>query len=213
LTGQPCGKKAAFASKAYFAHQRNRRGRQLGRVWASHYKEVVVDQLYEGKTTLPVVLQPLMGQAEVVLGLDRHRRQRTILRIDAHGGSQKDVNWMIRQGYGFVTKQYSGPRADKLAASVTTWDDDPRLPGRQFGWVTGQTAEYEAPLKRIAVRSRKKNGQWGVGVLLSNLSAHEVGLLAGGPPGSSLGLCLLLRPPSSSRSLPHRRYFGQNLGK
>lgn len=55
LTGQPCGKKAAFASKGYFAHQRNRRGRQLGRVWATHYKEVVVDQLYEGKTTLPVV--------------------------------------------------------------------------------------------------------------------------------------------------------------
>lgn len=26
LTGQPCGKKAAFASKGYFAHQRNRRG-------------------------------------------------------------------------------------------------------------------------------------------------------------------------------------------
>ena len=179
LTGQPCGKKAAFASKAYFAHQRNRRGRQLGRVWATHYKEVVVDELYEGKTTLPVVLQQLVGQAEAVLELDRHRRERTILRIDAHGGSQKDVNWMIRQGYGFVTKEYSGTRADTLADRVTTWYDDPRLPGRQVGWVTEEAAEYETPLKRIAVRSRKKNGQWGVGVLLSNLSAHQVGLLAG----------------------------------
>ncbi|MCK6627724.1 MAG: hypothetical protein L6R45_21395 [Anaerolineae bacterium] len=32
FSGQPCGPKAAFASKGYFAHQRNRRRRQLGRV-------------------------------------------------------------------------------------------------------------------------------------------------------------------------------------
>jgi hypothetical protein len=50
LTGMPCGKKAAFASKAYFPQQRYRRGRQLGRVLASRYHEVVVDQLYPGTT-------------------------------------------------------------------------------------------------------------------------------------------------------------------
>ena len=36
MSGLPCGKKAAFASKGYFAKQRNRRGRQLGRVLATH---------------------------------------------------------------------------------------------------------------------------------------------------------------------------------
>ena len=30
MTGRPCGKKAKFASKGYFAKQRNRRGRQAG---------------------------------------------------------------------------------------------------------------------------------------------------------------------------------------
>ncbi len=35
MSGLPCGPKAAFATKGYFAHQRNRRGRQLGRVVAS----------------------------------------------------------------------------------------------------------------------------------------------------------------------------------
>ena len=30
MTGRPCGKKARFASKGYFAKQRNRRGRQEG---------------------------------------------------------------------------------------------------------------------------------------------------------------------------------------
>jgi hypothetical protein len=45
MSGLPCGKKAAFATKGYFAKQRNRRGRQLGRVLASRYEEIVVDRL------------------------------------------------------------------------------------------------------------------------------------------------------------------------
>ena len=44
MSGLPCGPKAAFATKGYFAKQRNRRGRQLGRVLASRYQEVVVDR-------------------------------------------------------------------------------------------------------------------------------------------------------------------------
>ena len=35
MSGLPCGPKAAFATKGYFAKQRNRRGRQLGRVLAT----------------------------------------------------------------------------------------------------------------------------------------------------------------------------------
>ena len=45
VSGLPCGPKAAFATKGYFANQRNRRGRQLGRVLATSYEEVVVDRL------------------------------------------------------------------------------------------------------------------------------------------------------------------------
>lgn len=35
MSGLPCGKKAALATPGYFAKQRNRRGRQLGRVLAT----------------------------------------------------------------------------------------------------------------------------------------------------------------------------------
>ena len=105
LHGQPCGPKAAFATAGYFAHQRNRRGRQLGRVWASWYDEVVVDQLYPGNTVLPAVLQELVEQAEGVLELDQRRRQRTLLRIDGHGGSQADINWLLERGYQLHTKE------------------------------------------------------------------------------------------------------------
>jgi len=70
MSGMPCGPKAAFASKGYFAKQRNRRGRQLGRVLATGYEEVVVDRLFDGKTQLTKALQPLMQAAEQTLELD-----------------------------------------------------------------------------------------------------------------------------------------------
>lgn len=65
MSGMPCGKKAAFATKGYFAKQRNRRGRQLGRVLASHYAEIVVEQLFEGcnatHSCLAALKEPLKG--------------------------------------------------------------------------------------------------------------------------------------------------------
>ena len=99
MTGMPCGKKAAFASKGYFAKQRNRRGRQLGRVLATNYQEIVIDQLYDGKTQLAAAFQPLVSKAEAILGLDEAKRRRTLLRMDSHGGSQGDVNWALHRGY------------------------------------------------------------------------------------------------------------------
>src|SRR5881398_363548 len=79
MSGLPCGPKAAFATKGYFAKQRNRRGRQLGRVLASRYQEVVVDRLFEGKTQLTRALQPLLRAAEKTLHLDAHKRSRTMV--------------------------------------------------------------------------------------------------------------------------------------
>src|SRR5829696_1312613 len=87
MSGLPCGPKAAFATKGYFANQRNRRGRQLGRVVASRYDEVVVDRLFPGRAQLTTALQPLVLAAERTLALDEAKRPRTILRVDAGGGS------------------------------------------------------------------------------------------------------------------------------
>lgn len=174
MSGLPCGPKAAFASKGYFANQRNRRGRQIGRVLATHYDEIVADRLFPGTTQLATALPTLVEAAERTLELDADKRARTIVRLDAGGGTVADVNWLLRRGYAIHGKDYSGQRAQALAASVTAWVDDPRVPGRQVGWVTQDTTAYVRPVRRIAVRIRKKNGQWGVGVLLSMLTAHDV---------------------------------------
>jgi hypothetical protein len=174
MSGMPCGKKAAFASKGYFAKQRNRRGRQLGRVLATCYEEVVVDRLFDGKTQLTTALQPLMQAAEQTLALDERKRERTVVRIDAGGGSVDDVNWLLVRGYQVHGKDYSSTRAQRLAASVLDWVDDPKVPGRQVGWVQLPASEYARPVRRIAVRCRKANGQWGIGVLISTLCPVQV---------------------------------------
>jgi hypothetical protein len=181
MSGLPCGPKAAFATKGYFAKQRNRRGRQLGRVLASRYQEVVVDRLFDGKTQLTRALQPLLRAAETTLQLDEHKRSRTIVRMDAGGGSLADVNWLLARGYQVHGKDYSGQQAKRLASTVEHWFTDQEQPERQFGWVTEASSAYVRPVKRIAVRCRQQDGAWAVGVLLSTLSARQVLVLTGQP--------------------------------
>src|SRR6266705_367549 len=119
MSGMPCGPKAAFATKGYFAKQRNRRGRQLGRVLASRYDEVVVDRLFGGTTQLTSALRPLVQATEQTLELDEHTRCRTVWRIDAGGGGVADINWLLEDNYHVHCKDYSSARAQTLAASVT----------------------------------------------------------------------------------------------
>jgi hypothetical protein len=180
MTGRPCGRKAKFASKGYFAKQRNRRGRQEGYVIGTWYEEIVVERLFDGKTQLNKALHPLIEAAESVLELDAPKRKRTILRIDSGGGSVEDINWVLERGYQVHGKDYSGVRAKALAESVTEWMSDPADSARQIGWVTLEPDLYCCPVKRIAVRCRKKNGQWGYGIILSTLTPQQVLLLAGG---------------------------------
>src|SRR5207248_6424277 len=87
--------------------------------------EVVVDQLFSGTTHLSTALQPLVTAAAQTLELDAAKRARTIVRVDAGGGSLDDLNWLLRQGYAVHGKEYSSRRAQALATSVTEWIADP----------------------------------------------------------------------------------------
>jgi hypothetical protein len=174
LTGMPCGPKAALATKGYFAKQRYRRGRQLGRVLATRYHEVVVDQLFAGNTYLRTALPALVLASEQTLELDAAKRRRTIVRIDAGAGSVEDINWLLARGYQVHAKDYSGQRARLLAKSVSEWVDDPAVPGRQVGWVQAAATAYLHPVRRLAARCRKHNGQWGIGVIISTLAPQDV---------------------------------------
>jgi hypothetical protein len=73
-------------------------------------------------------------------------------RNDAGGGSVEDVNWLLERGYQVHCKDYSTSRAQRLAQSVQVWVDDPKVPGRQVGWVRLPATEYVRPVRRLAVR-------------------------------------------------------------
>jgi hypothetical protein len=139
-----------------------------------------VERLFDGKIQLNTALQPMIATAEQVLELDEHKRQRTIVRIDSGGGSVGEINWLLGRGYQVHAKDYSGVRAKALAEEVSEWIHDPADSSRQMGWVTVPADLYCRPVQRIAVRCRKKNGQWGYGVIISTLSPKEVLLLSGG---------------------------------
>jgi hypothetical protein len=124
----------------------------LGRVLASRYGEIVVDRLFDGKTQLTRARPPLILAAERTLQLDEDRRRRTIVRVDAGGGSLDDVNWLLARGYLVHGKDYSGQQAKRLAKSVADWYADPQQPEGQFGWVPETTDASVHPVTRIAVR-------------------------------------------------------------
>jgi hypothetical protein len=174
LSGMPCGRKAALSQKGYFASTRHRRGRQLGRVLATRYGEVVIDQVYGGKTSLATTFRSLIEAAEQVLELTELQRQRTILRMDSGGGSVDDINWALKRGYQIHTKDYSRRRARKLGQSVEEWFDDPLITGRQVGWVSTPDSDYIAPVRRIAVRWPTKAGGWEYAVVISTLLPRTV---------------------------------------
>src|SRR5215218_2772452 len=99
LTGLPCGKMAQLSHKGYFSKDGIRYGRQLGRVVATDYEEIVVDQLYSGNAKLSHALRPLLLAADDLLGLNDYKRSRTITRADAGAGSLEDVNWVLERGF------------------------------------------------------------------------------------------------------------------
>ena len=186
LTGNPCGKKAACATKGYFPGAKNRRGRQLGRVLATATHEIVVDRLFPGNASLLTVLEPIIIAAEQALALTEAQQARTIVRLDAGGGSVDAVNWLLSRGYRVLCKDYSTSRARKLAKSVTSWYPDPKEEGREVGWVEEAPTAYVRPVRRVAVRHRKPNGQYGIEVLITTVPPAELFRWTG-TPSSQLG--------------------------
>jgi hypothetical protein len=179
LTGLPCGKSAEEARKGYLSGYGIRRGRQMGRVMASAYDEVVADRLYPGNLQLHDTLPHLVEALEKTLELDEAKRRRTVLRIDAGGGSMNGINWLLRRGYHVHCKDFSSKRAAHYALSVREWVADPRHKGREVGWAIVKEGDYARPVRRLAVRWRKRNGQRCHALLISTLEPGDVLKLLG----------------------------------
>lgn len=180
LTGMPAGRQGEGVTKGYFRDKKVRRGRQLGRVLATLYDEIVVEQLFPGNRQLERSLQDLVVAAERALGLDESRRKRTIIRVDGGGGRDADINWLLERGYHLLVKVKNWRRAAKLAESVEEWQTDPKTGDRQVGWV-GRPHTYLRPTRQVAIRTPKKDGTWLHWVLVCTLADEDLCWLAREP--------------------------------
>jgi len=181
MTGLLAGRQAEGATKGYFSRQKGRRGRQLGRVTATLYDEVVYQKLYDGKVQLDQCLQELVTAASDVLELERDgRRAHTVVRVDGGGGRDTDINWLLDEGYVLLAKAHNWQRCHKKADTVDTWLFDLKEAGREAGWVT-EPHPYNDSTRQVVVRKAKANGEWQLSLLITNLPATTLFELAGLP--------------------------------
>jgi len=194
-SGMPAGKQGEQVTKGYFPGKRGRRGRQIGRVWATLHEEIIVDRLYSGKIQLEKSFQQLVEMAEDVLDLVPAKRERTILRFDAGGGTDKQINWALGRGYEILTKAKNWQRVRKLTQSIEQWYDDPKVADRQFSWVP-EPHGYVRATRQLAVRRKDKKGAWRVRVLVTSLDNTTLLWLARQPFRKELGpidiMCALI---------------------
>lgn len=180
VTGLLAGQQAEGSEKGYFSGQRNGRGRQVGRVLASQYDEIVYERLYPGKVQLEASLPELMEPAEDVLALGENRRKRTVVRVDGGGGTDNNINWLLRRHYWILVKVKNWQRTNKLVQTVKKWSPLPELPGHEIAWV-GTPFEYVSATRQLAIRWLNPAGKWQYCVLVFNLTDQMLFQLAGTP--------------------------------
>jgi len=173
MSGMPAGRQGDGVEKGYFAKQKNKRGRQLGRVYATLYDEIISERLYNGKTQLNRSLLGLVIDAETILNLNPGFCKRTILRIDGGGGNDADINWLLARQYALLVKVTHWKRVQRLVATVSTWQTDPKDPRRQTGWIEAPFA-YDQDTRQLAVRCQGKNGKWHTAILVFNLDDDQL---------------------------------------
>lgn len=149
------------------------RTRQLGRVLATHYGEMLVEQLAPGTQQLGALLHDLIHETEELLALDANRRHQTLIRMDSGGGDEADVNWLLGRDYLILTKMAGCQRAIKLARQIpaTAWLDDPRQPQRSLAWLPNGIL-YHRPTQQVVERRTSTRDK----------SVHYSVLLTNAPP-------------------------------
>lgn len=177
LTGMLAGRKAEGSEKGYFSGERNGHGRQVGRVYASQYDEIVHEQLYPGKVQLEASLLELVEMAENVLDSNENRRKRTIVRVDGGGGTDKNIDQLLLDGYWLLIKVKNWQRTHKLVKTVKIWHSLSELPNHDVGWVEAPH-EYAKTTRQLAIRWPKEKGGFHYCVLVFNLTDFMIFQLA-----------------------------------
>ena len=158
LSGLPASKRAEGSTKGYFSGRRNSYGRQLVRIGATDYREVIASLLYPGTQTSLASLQPAVLTLERVLYLDLLRRQRTLIRLDGGFGSDDNLAWLLNRSYQLIAKGYSGKRAAAYARQVRHWIEV--RPGEKWVALSPVQLAFPVPTQTVAVRWLTPKRRW-----------------------------------------------------
>jgi hypothetical protein len=150
LTGMPASKQAEGSTKGYFSGQRNTRGRQLVRIGATDYREVVASLLYPGSQTSLASLCPAVLTLERVLYLNNQRRRGTLLRLDGGFGDDENLSWVLSRHYQLIAKGYSGKRAAAYARRVVHWTEI--RPGERWVALSPVPLLFPVPTQTVVVQ-------------------------------------------------------------
>lgn len=172
LTGLTASEKAEGSKKGYFPNKRNKRGRQLVRVFAPQYGEILFEKLYWGNTNSSEVLKATIKEVERILPdltEESRKRKRTLIRVDGGFGTDENLNWLCWRGYQFICKGYSGGRAKKVAKSVPEeeWREGP-TPGQQLG-IPSEPHGYGRKTRTVARRWRDEKDKLHQDLLITTL--------------------------------------------
>lgn len=170
LTGLTASQHAEDSTKGYFAKQPGVRGRQLCRVLATPYQELLWQRLVPGNMLSKAMLKPAIHHSQQRLNLSKSQRHQTLLRWDAGFGTDHNINWMLNRDYHILGKVYAHTRVTKLRQSVTEWLPTPSSPGREVALVT-QPHRYARTTQQLIVRTPKKppSMAWAYGALVTTL--------------------------------------------
>ena len=67
-------------------------------------------------------MKPAVLGTEISLDLAAEHRNQTVYRLDGGAGTDEKLQWLVRRGYHFIAKGFSGKRAYALAQQVSRWD-------------------------------------------------------------------------------------------
>ena len=159
LTGLPCSKHYEGSCKGYFADCKpGTTGRQLYRISASQYNELVYQQVFPGNTGSASLehFKVMLEAAFAVLALKSKHKKHLLIRLDGGFGNAPIINYLLEEGYQFVLKLGNAPRAIKMCQSVEAdgWHSD-QCHQREFGLVhseSGYSAVESRPVYQIGVR-------------------------------------------------------------
>jgi hypothetical protein len=163
ITGLPCGRHMEGATKGYFAGCKpGTTGRQLYRVSASQYDELVYQQVCPGNTgsSQLEVFKAVLVQVWDILKLSAGDKNRVLIRLDSGYGTTAIINHLWSEGYQFITKIFATSRARKLGREVdaTVWQADSCHSGRGATQLEGQPPLHRWHTQALSNRSPLRIG-------------------------------------------------------